>query len=251
MICANENGRIKREMQNLTRELRNQYEETLERFATEDGLGKEGASDVAPPSLCHSCHIAKPLRSKHCRIINKCVVLFDHHCPFVGTTIGLYNYRYFYSFVFCMTVAEIFFGITGICYLRHGRQDDGGGGREYKIIFLALYLSLFGLLSSGLCIYHTQLINKDLTTNEHTNLHRFKYLTYDPATRTVSNPFDKGFVRNFLGRLKPWKGSYMLAYCNLDQRGEMENDIDFNQKKKGIELKRDEEETKDLMLNVV
>lgn len=44
--------------------------------------------------LCHSCHIAKPLRSKHCRITRACVLGFDHHCPFVGNTVGLYNVRY-------------------------------------------------------------------------------------------------------------------------------------------------------------
>jgi palmitoyltransferase ZDHHC13/17 len=43
--------------------------------------------------LCHSCHIARPLRSKHCRITGTCVLAFDHHCPFVGATVGLYNVR--------------------------------------------------------------------------------------------------------------------------------------------------------------
>jgi palmitoyltransferase ZDHHC13/17 len=44
--------------------------------------------------LCHSCHIARPLRSKHCNITGTCVLAFDHHCPFVGATVGLYNVRY-------------------------------------------------------------------------------------------------------------------------------------------------------------
>lgn len=43
--------------------------------------------------LCHSSHIARPLRSKHCRISRACVLVFDHHCPFVGATVGLYNVR--------------------------------------------------------------------------------------------------------------------------------------------------------------
>lgn len=238
IACGGENGRIKREMQNLTRELRDEYEETLEQFATEDQLNKESPHSI-PPSLCHSCHIAKPLRSKHCRVLNQCVLLFDHHCPFVGTTVGLYNYRYFYLFVFSMTAGEILFAITGILYLRHPIDSDGR--TEYRMIFLALYIAFFGLLSGGLCIYHTQLISRNLTTNEHANMRRLRYLNLDPATGTLSNPFDKGFIQNFRGRFTPWKGSYMLAYCNGVRREEMENK----------KPKKDEDETEDLMLNVV
>ena len=70
--------------------------------------------------LCHSCHIVRPTRSKHCRVLNKCILLFDHHCPFVGTTIGLYNYRYFYAFVFFFAFTDILFTTTGYLYWKHG-----------------------------------------------------------------------------------------------------------------------------------
>lgn len=250
IICgcgANGNGHIRREMEQLTRELQNQYEETLENFATEDeALAQDSLSPPIPPSLCHSCHIAKPLRSKHCRVLNQCVLLFDHHCPFVGTTIGLYNYRYFYSFVFCMSVSEFFFGITGILYLSH--PEDPNGGIEFRMIFLAIYLALFGFLSVGLCIYHTQLIHSNLTTNEHANAQRFKYLRYDPATGKIDNPFDKGFIKNFIGRFKPWKGSYMLAFCNVTP---ISMEMESSEMKNSLKKDEDDDEVTDLMLNVV
>lgn len=73
----NENKKIKREMHTLTNDLRNLYEETLESFADVVSNG----NDTQKLPLCHSCHIARPHRSKHCRVLNRCVLVFDHHCP--------------------------------------------------------------------------------------------------------------------------------------------------------------------------
>merc|ERR1712113_170464 len=85
------------------------YEETIQ------NLGEEMEGDAAKiqmqrvRQLCHTCHIVRPIRSKHCRIARRCVLLFDHYCPFVGATIGLYNYPWFYLDIFSMTACAVCF----------------------------------------------------------------------------------------------------------------------------------------------
>ncbi len=201
----NENKRIKMEMHTLTNDLRNLYEETLESYASMDN-DKLGNDNTKLP-LCHSCHIAKPHRSKHCRVLNRCVLLFDHHCPFVGNTIGLYNYKYFYIFVISFTVAEILFSTSGFLYLKN---VPSGTGREYGKIILAIYFSIYTIMTFGLSVYHTQLILKNLTTNEHQNLFRYKYLK--DGNGGYRNRFHRGCVGNFISRFFPGKDAYTLQH---------------------------------------
>lgn len=205
--CLDENRRIRREMHTLTNDLRNMYEETLESFASDDG----DKGDRLP--LCHSCHIARPHRSKHCRVLNRCVLLFDHHCPFVGTTIGLYNYRYFYLYVVSFTITEILFTTTGILYLKKAPPNVG---LELTKLLTALYFSIYMIMTGGLSIYHTQLVRKNLTTNEHQNFLKYEYLKDENGG--YRNPYNLGCFRNFVSRMFPHKKSYSVMVPNYDTR---------------------------------
>eukprot|EP00557_Chaetoceros_sp_GSL56_P007511 CAMPEP_0176496550 /NCGR_PEP_ID=MMETSP0200_2-20121128/11252_1 /TAXON_ID=947934 /ORGANISM="Chaetoceros sp., Strain GSL56" /LENGTH=809 /DNA_ID=CAMNT_0017894507 /DNA_START=29 /DNA_END=2458 /DNA_ORIENTATION=- len=207
--CLDENKRIRREMHTLTNDLRNMYEETLESFASEADGNDDDRVDRLP--LCHSCHIARPYRSKHCRVLNRCVLLFDHHCPFVGTTIGLYNYKYFYLFVVSFTITEILFTTTGILYLK--KAPDNVGVEVTKLL-IALYFSIYMFMTGGLSIYHTQLVRKNLTTNEHQNFFKYKYLKDENGA--YRNPYNRGCFRNFLSRFFPGKNTYALMLPNSD-----------------------------------
>ena len=229
--CFNENKRVKREMHSLTNELRNSYEDTLESFVE---TSKNGIENIENLGLCHSCHIVRPHRSKHCRVMNRCILLFDHHCPFVGTTVGLYNYKYFYLFVLSFTITEILFTVTGFLHIHHGP------GKEYGKILIAIYFSIYTLLTGSLSIYHTQLIRENLTTNEHQN--RFKKSYAYLLSNDGRNPFNKGFLQNLYSRIYPSKESYIL---------EKREDKELERVRKSISGKKNDEEKNDLISNIV
>lgn len=72
-----------------------------------------------------------------------------------------------------------------------------------------LYIGLFIFPSLGMCIYHTQLMLVNLTTNEHQNVMRFKYL-FDSQNGRYKNLFHRGFRNNVLDRFFPNEHSYTL-----------------------------------------
>ena len=55
--------------------------------------------------LCHTCKTMKPFRASHCRACNRCVLAYDHHCPYVQNCIGYNNRPQF--FLFCFSTATL------------------------------------------------------------------------------------------------------------------------------------------------
>ncbi|KAI9151085.1 palmitoyltransferase akr1 [Blastocladiella emersonii ATCC 22665] len=56
-------------------------------------LADRGMLDEA--HFCLTCMARRPLRSKHCKQCDRCVVRFDHHCPWTWNCIGAGNHRAF------------------------------------------------------------------------------------------------------------------------------------------------------------
>ena len=167
--------------------LRRAYDAYFERLVDGTETGKT-------VSLCHSCHIVRPKRSKHCRAARKCVMAFDHYCPYVGNTVGLYNYRYFYAYCAFFTAAALQWEALAVAYLR-------ARGRHYGLIAAMAWFALFICFGVAMVAYHTQLLSKNLTTNEHMNFGRYDH--FRDAEGRPTNPFDMGVCANVADRLLP------------------------------------------------
>lgn len=166
-----------------TRELHQKYERALETAAE----GKLEEAVQAP--LCHTCRIIRPLRSKHCTKLKKCVSLFDHYCPYVNTTIGAYNYR---SFVLFMLFG--FFGVN-LTWIACAEYLYLVGFDPLVLLVLVDYVA-FGAMAVVMNAYHAYLLLANLTTNEHINRSRYVYLK-DEMGR-YKNAFDYGKLANFV-----------------------------------------------------
>ena len=63
---------------------------------------------------CLFCKSKKFMRSSHCRTCNKCILLRDHHCPYIGGCVGFKNMQYFFNFLFWGELGMIFYVISFI-----------------------------------------------------------------------------------------------------------------------------------------
>jgi len=135
------------------------------------------------PNLCHTCHVVRPLRSKHCKINRCCINKFDHFCPFVFNAVCRDNYKYFMGVVIIHLVCSISWLITAVtlCY----RVTV-----SWYLTFYMVYLLLWMLMLGGLAQYHTSIIVQNMTTNENMNVHKGKYKHFNDEYNRFDNPFD-------------------------------------------------------------
>lgn len=129
--------------------------------------------------FCDTCLIWRPPRAKHCRYCDSCVQKFDHHCPWLGTCVGLRNYRYFVIFLILISIYTLYVFITGIIVLIKYSQilanrvktdwaDQFSVAMEQEWLISAItIISGFVFLSvASLALYHCHLICVSETTNE-------------------------------------------------------------------------------------
>jgi palmitoyltransferase len=55
-------------------------------------------------NVCATCATIKLPRSKHCDVCQRCVMVYDHHCPWINNCIGARNHAVFVLFVFMLIV---------------------------------------------------------------------------------------------------------------------------------------------------
>jgi len=154
---------------------------------------------------CSTCWIRKPYRAKHCAECGKCVLRFDHHCPFTGNCIGAGNLWLFYMNHSMYVIGEL--GWYWLNYQFGLVLGYGDSTTSYWEMFKLLRDNepwMYAMLCWHLFHYfwmiplwfqQTYQVLTNLTTNEIWNAKRYDYLK-DPDTGSFFNPYDQGMVEN-------------------------------------------------------
>lgn len=142
-----------------------------------------GEGDEALPghTFCQTCRISRPPRAKHCRICNRCVRRFDHHCPLIDNCVGDGNKREFVVFLVFSSVMGICFCSISILYLC---DHDNRPLKWLTYVDVIVTINM-----TSLCVCHLLLLSMNLTTNE------FLKMKYSETLKHIYSQ-NKKFLRN-------------------------------------------------------
>ncbi|CAD7948168.1 unnamed protein product, partial [Amoebophrya sp. A120] len=121
---------------------------------------------------CKWCAKYKPDRAHHCRVLGKCVLKMDHHCPWICNTVGFYNHKYFMLILFYATCCLwiLFFSLQP--FIRQIITESATGMMElpavslFLLIFAASIGFLLGIVVTSFFAFHLYLVSINSTTIE-------------------------------------------------------------------------------------
>ncbi|ESO84152.1 hypothetical protein LOTGIDRAFT_155477 [Lottia gigantea] len=179
-------------------------------------------------TVCKTCNIIRPPRSKHCSTCKKCVHRFDHHCVWTNNCVAGFNQRWFILYlisvcIMCgngtyMTYKCLKLIVRNKRLMETAYVDESTNSIQpisYYVLIQHLFMNyphtmflLFALpsviiLLGSLASYHIYLVCTNQTTNERYKLYdvqrRYKHEGKNASTITDLHsyrPYDKGFIEN-------------------------------------------------------
>jgi len=123
-------------------------------------------ADGRPP-FCSTCYNWKPDRSHHCSEVNRCVLKFDHFCPWVGGVVSETSFKFFVQFTFYGGLLTLHLLVVTAYFFARRRQDSNFLNGHW--IALLAVSGLFFLFSGGMCMSSCQFALISSTTIENLN----------------------------------------------------------------------------------
>eukprot|EP00249_Psilotum_nudum_P007496 c20604_g1_i2 orf=278-1066(+) len=158
----------------------------------EDQAETRMKSAMGRQSICSTCNVWQPPRSKHCFDCDTCVLQFDHHCVWLGTCVGHCNHCRFWWFL--LEEVALCLWTSAMYVLTFSRTKNTSTSlHTAAIIILSIILLLLLMFLITLLLFHSYLVVTNQTTYE---LIRWKRIPEFRGLPDNVKPYSKGCVRN-------------------------------------------------------
>ncbi|KAF9576379.1 hypothetical protein EC968_008674 [Mortierella alpina] len=132
----------------------------------------------------------------------KCILKFDHHCPWIWNCVGHFNVRYFIMLLTYTTMACIYYVYMGFGPLMLIAEYEDDEYWPYPmprslVAFSEVLTVGIGLIIGGMTTWHWQLVLTAQTTLEHHNNSQVRQICAKNGEK-FTNAYDFGVVGNFL-----------------------------------------------------
>ena len=87
-----------------------------QRYRERFPLDEEPSAYTKSLQFCHICEVLQFPRSKHCKLCDRCVLEFDHHCTWLSSCVGSGNHRRFFILIHFMSFTVLQFMASVIVY---------------------------------------------------------------------------------------------------------------------------------------
>ncbi|KAJ5239261.1 hypothetical protein N7468_003880 [Penicillium chermesinum] len=182
------------------------------------------ASSTGGKRYCKKCQCPKPDRAHHCSTCKRCVLKMDHHCPWLATCVGLYNYKAFllfliYTSLFCWVCFAVALTWTWTEVFSDSRYMDTY--LPVNVILLCILGGIIGLVLTGFTAWHISLAVRGTTTIE--SLEKTRYVSplrkaferqrFEPYPLANGDHHDS-FQESLTHRLQDYGNQILDAHAN-------------------------------------
>ncbi|KAH8112143.1 zf-DHHC-domain-containing protein [Phellopilus nigrolimitatus] len=122
---------------------------------------------------CFKDGFVKPMRAHHCRTCATCVLMYDHHCPWIGQCVGAHNHKFFVNFLQWSSPWTLWTFATLVALNARKDSDPGFNIDPEQIVIIALS-AIFSLFTVVLLAAHIQLIIVNQSSVESLYIHGMK-----------------------------------------------------------------------------
>lgn len=142
---------------------------------------------------CRKTEAYKPDRAHYCRVLERVVLRMDHHCPWLGNTVGYGNHKFFILFLFYASSACAILGVSIVQLLVHATLPA-------LTTFLLIGAEGLTLLLSSILVpfflFHFWLLARNMTTIEFCEMMRERDGERGKDEEASGSAYDIGFFAN-------------------------------------------------------